>query len=174
MSAEHTFFIGDKSDYEKFKSECTEGKSDVKDLPVKNLPMSYFPFFYNTSESSIDKMQRLVPLFENYTKSLAVEANVAATQGTCPNSQTASHNIDTDTLFALLSQLEEQYQPYNQNNTRHITVVVIVIWSLVGFYILKILHGYLKQYYVKLILTCILLLLIFSVIWTLFVTNTVL
>jgi hypothetical protein len=180
MSTENMFFIGDASDYKKYKEACGSGKTDVKDLPVKNLPMSYFPFFYNTSESSVAKMQRLVPLFENYTKSLEVQARdsgtaqASGTAGTCKTEQAASHNIDTDTLFALLSQLEESYQPYNNNNAFHITVVVVLIWSLVAIALLKILHSYFKNIYVKLIMGCIFLLLLFGVIWTLFVTNTVL
>lgn len=170
MSSDYMFFIGDKSDYDKFKSACADGKTDVRDLPVRNLPMSYFPFFYNTSESSVNKMQRLVPLFENYTKTQEIKAGNTGTCSTTP----ASHNIDTDELFALLSQLEEPYQPYNQNNVGHITIVVLTVWGLVLLYLLKILHGYIREYYVKFILACIFLLLIFGVIWTLFVTNTVL
>jgi hypothetical protein len=171
------FFIGDEIDYQSYQEKCNQGKTDVSDLPVRNLPMSYFPFFYNNSESSIDKMQRLFPLFENYTKSVAKMQGSSGSEGaTCSvdGGTAASNNIDTDKLFGLLSQLEEPYQPYNNNNAKHITYVVFIIWGLLFFYFMKIVHTYLKSHYLKIIIASVFLLLLFGVLWTLFVTNTVL
>jgi hypothetical protein len=166
MSTESTYFIGDEADYKQYREECNNGKADVSNLPVRNLPMSYFPFFYTNAESSIDKMQRLVPLFENYTKSIS---KITGDQATA-----AAYNINTDELFSLLAQLEEEYQPFNRNNAVHLSIVIFVIWSIIGILILKIINTFFKNYYVKIIIGCIFVLLLLGVIWALFVTNTVL
>jgi len=160
------YFIGDESEYRKYREDCNKGKADVKDLPVRNLPMSYFPFFYANSEGSIDKMQRLVPLFENYTKSIS--------KITDNDAKAAGYTIDTNELFSLLAQLEEEYQPFNRNNAKHISIVILVIWSAVLLCILKIVHSFFGTYYVKIIIGCIFLLLLVGVLWALFITNTVL
>lgn len=154
------FYIGSKEDYSAYTTNHS-----VNDLPIKNLPMSYFPFFYNTNESSIAKMQKLVPLIENYTK------KYGETDGT--DNTTAAYTIDTEKLFGLLSSLEEPYQPFNQNNAGHILVVVTLIWGLVALGVMKIIAVFFGERYIYFILVCIFLLLIFGVIWSLFITNTV-
>lgn len=158
--ANKEFYIGSKEDYEVYTKNYT-----IIDLPVKNLPMSYFPFFYNTNESSITKMQKLVPLIENYTKKYGETDSSTQT--------TAAYTIDTEKLFGLLASLEEPYQPFNQNNAGHIMVIVTLIWGIVALGVLRVFAVFWGDRYIFFILGCILLLLIFGVIWTLFITNTV-
>ncbi len=160
MSSQKFYFIGNKGDYEDFKNNTT----DINNLPVKNLPMSYFPFFYNTSESSIEKLRKLVPLFETYTK----------TSISSDTSQPANNTIDTEKLFGLLSQLEESYQPFNQNNVKHIFMMIIFLWMIVLLFVLKIFSALLGVYYTYFILGLIGLLSVIGVIWSFFITNTVL
>lgn len=155
----YLYFIGKDSDYKDFMDNPTE----VTNLPVKNLPMSYFPFFYGTSEKSIERMRKVVPLFENYTKNIT-------TVGQTP----ATNNIDTEKLFGLLSQLEEPYQPFNKNNVTHIFMMTIFIWMVVILIILKLLSAILDEYYTYFIMGLIILLSIIGIIWSFFVTNTVL
>jgi hypothetical protein len=155
----YLYFIGKDSDYKDF----SVNPNDITKLPVKNLPMSYFPFFYETSEKSIERMRKLVPLFENYTKT------------TTSDGQTSSqNNIDTEKLFGLLSQLEEPYQPFNKNNVTHIFMMTVFIWMVVVLIILKLLSAILDEYYTYFIMGLIILLSIIGIIWSFFVTNTVL
>ena len=155
----YLYFIGKDSDYKYF----SVNPNDITKLPVKNLPMSYFPFFYETSEKSIERMRKLVPLFENYTKT------------TTSDGQTSSqNNIDTEKLFGLLSQLEEPYQPFNKNNVTHIFMMTVFIWMVVVLIILKLLSAILDEYYTYFIMGLIILLSIIGIIWSFFVTNTVL
>lgn len=154
------FYIGSKEDYKSYIE-----RRSVADLPVRNLPMSYFPFFYNTNESSIAKMQKLVPLIENYTKKYGELDDGSATP--------VAYTIDTEKLFGLLSSLEEPYQPFNNNNAKHIMIVITFIWGIIALVVLRIIATFWGEYYIYFILICILILLVFAVIWTLFITNTV-
>jgi hypothetical protein len=153
------FYIGNKDDYQKYITDHS-----VCNLPVKNLPMSYFPFFYNTNESSIAKMKRLVPLIENYTKKYGETSDCQVT---------AAYTIDTEQLFGLLSSLEEPYQPFNKNNATHIMIAITLVWGIVALGVLRVISMIWNERYIYFILGCILTLLIFGVIWALFITNTV-
>lgn len=143
------YLIGNKSDFEKYK----ENSGDVNYLPIKNLPMCYFPFYYANKSLSVDKLKRIVPLLES-----------SDTNG-------AKENINTEKLFQLLMWLEESYQPYNNNNIFHIKIVIIVVWILVFMFLLKLASFYLKQNYTYIILGIIVLLLIMSSLWALIVVS---
>lgn len=151
--SDNIYLIGNKEDYSVFENNA----NNVDTLPVKNLPMSYFPFFYNNSEMSLDKLKQVVPLFENYTQT--------------NDEQSSKHTIDTEKLFGLLTKLEEPYQPFNNNNISHIRGFVVVIWILVGFAILKMLNYSLRDKYIYLILALVLALLFMSTIWALVMTT---
>jgi hypothetical protein len=155
-SSVNQYFIGDKADYKDYIE-----KKDVTKLPLKNLPMSYFPFFYENSEVSIEKMRKLVPLLENYTKA----------KDDYQQSNAANNTIDTDQLFDLLTILEEPYQAYNTYQINHIYIVVIILWIIISFYVLKIFNIWLRDYYTMFILCMILVSLIIASLWSLFVTN---
>lgn len=148
------FLIGNKSDFKAYE----QNTNNIDTLPVANLPMTYFPFFYNNSETSIEKMKRLVPLIENKTE-IEVDGVVA------------KNTIDTDKLFSLLTNLEESYQPFNNNLIFHIKAVVFIIWFIVFLAILKYISYLLGDKYSYFILFMIVILLIISTIWALTITS---
>ena len=148
------FLIGNKSDFKAYE----QNTNNIDTLPVANLPMTYFPFFYNNSETSIEKMKRLVPLIENKTE---IEDDGVV----------AKNTIDTDKLFSLLTNIEESYQPFNNNLIFHIKIVVIIIWFIVFLAILKYISYILGEKYSYFILFMILMLLIISTIWALAITS---
>lgn len=152
------FLIGNKDDYKEFELN----KLNIDTLPVANLPVAYFPFFYNDNESSIEKMKRLVPLFEN-----AMNINVADDK----NAKVASYTIDTDKLFSLLTNLEESYQPFNNNNIYHIKMFVIFVWIVILFAVLKICRVIFGRYYTYFIIFMIMMLLIMSTLWAIIITG---
>lgn len=156
-SPEIFFLIGNETDYSNFK----QNTNNIDNLPVKNLPMTYFPFYYNSSETSIQKMNRLVPLIKNNIKT---KENVDGAQET-PNT------IDTDKLFLLLTNMEESYQPFNNNLIFHIKMFIIVIWILLFLGILKLIAYYLNENYSYFIIVMIILLLVMATIWTFVVTS---
>ena len=148
------FLIGNKSDFKAYE----QNTNNIDTLPVANLPMTYFPFFYNNSETSIEKMKRLVPLIENKTE-IEIDGVVA------------KNTIDTDKLFSLLTNLEESYQPFNNNLIFHIKAVVFIIWFIVFLAILKYISYMLGDKYSYFILFMIGILLIISTIWALTITS---
>ena len=150
------FLVGNKDEWGAYEANI----NNIDALPIRNLPMSYFPFYYNESESSVEKMKRLVPLIENYTK-VDNENKVDA----------APYSIDTEKLFSLLTNLEEPYQPFNNNNIKHIKYVVIVMWVIIGFFVLKIIYYQLNQRYIYFIIFMIFLLLVGATLWALIVTS---
>jgi hypothetical protein len=152
--SDNIFLIGTKEDYSVFEAN----PNNVDTLPIKNLPMSYFPFFFNNSEMSLEKLKKIVPLVENY--STTKDENLSV-----------KYTIDTEKLFNLLTILEEQYQPFNNNNIYHIRVFISIIWVVIGFAILKCLNYYLKDKYTYFILFLILMLLVISTIWALVITT---
>jgi hypothetical protein len=151
------YYIGNKDEVSVYEANI----NNIDAFPLKNLPMNYFPFYYNQHESSVEKMQRLVPLIENYTKITDIEAK----------SNTALYTIDIDKLFSLLTSLEEKYQPFNNKNIFHITVVIIIIWTIIGIFLLKIFSYIFKDRYSYFILFMIFILLVFATAWSLLITS---
>jgi len=148
------YLIGNQDDIKEYKSN----PEDITLLPVKNLPMVYFPFFYSSSESSIEKMKRLLPLFEGGG-------------GETSRDKSVQHTIDTDKLFASLAVLEEKYQPYNNNNTFHITTFVLISYIIMSFIILKIVNYFFTGSYIYIITGMIGIMLIISLTWALVVAG---
>jgi len=146
------YLIGNNEDIKDYKSS-----PDVSLLPVKNLPMAYFPFFYSSSESSIEKMKRLIPLFEG------------SDNRTSRDDKSVKYTVDTDKLFASLAVLEENYQPYNNNNIYHITTVVILSYIIMMLIVLKIINYFFQSSYMYIISGMISILLIISLAWALVV-----
>lgn len=151
--SDNIYLIGNKEDYSVFESNA----NNIDVLPIKNLPMSYFPFFYNNSEMSLDKLKQIVPLVENYT-----ETN---------DENSSKHTVDTEKLFGLLTKLEEPYQPFNNNNIQHIRTFITIVWILIGFLLLKLLNSLFKDKYIYFILVMVLILLFMSTMWALAVTT---
>lgn len=147
------FLIGNKEDFSVFESNAY----NVDVLPIKNLPMSYFPFFYNNAEMSLEKMKNLVPLMENYT--------------TTNDEMAVKYTIDTEKLFSLLTMLEEKYQPFNNNNIYHLKMFIFLLWIMIFYIILKFLYNYFQDRYIYFISFMILLLLMICTAWALLITT---
>jgi hypothetical protein len=163
------YLIGRSEDYKSY----LENTLNIDELPIANLPMCYFPFFYNDNENSIEKMRRLVPLIENNSKNSANGSDGSdgsdGTDGT--DKVNAINTIDTDKLFSLLTNLEESYQPFNNNNIYHIKMFIYIVWIVLGFSFLKIISYFMGPNYIYFILSLIILLLVISILWALLVTS---
>lgn len=152
---EKYFLIGDEADFVNFKRNT----NNIDFLPIRNLPMSYFPFYYKNSETSIEKMNRLVPLIKNSIS----DAN--------SEKQTAVNDIDTEKLFILLTNLEEPYQPFNNNLIFHIKLLISIVWILIVFGVLRIIAHFLNENYTYFISIMIILMLAMATIWALVITS---
>ena len=166
------YLIGRSEDYKSY----LENTLNIDELPIANLPMCYFPFFYNDNENSIEKMRRLVPLIENNSKKSVNGSNDSnesdgSTASNGSNKVNAMNTIDTDKLFSLLTNLEESYQPFNNNNIYHIKVFIFIVWIVLGFSFLKIISYFIGSNYIYFILSLIILLLVISILWALLVTS---
>lgn len=156
MSDNKFYLIGNQSDFKAWERNT----NNIDILPIANLPMTYFPFFFSNSELSVEKLKRTVSLEKNSSLlSSGVDGNVA------------ENDIDTDHLFTLLTNLEESYQPFNNNLIFHIKIVVFFIWSMVFLGLLRITAYTLGGRYSYFILFMIMMLLIISTIWALVITS---
>jgi hypothetical protein len=160
------YLIGRSEDYNSY----LENTLNIDELPIANLPMCYFPFFYNDNENSIEKMRRLVPLIENNSKN-SVNGGDGSTASTATDKVNAVNTIDTDKLFSLLTNLEESYQPFNNNNIYHIKVFIFIVWIVLGFSFLRIISYLMESNYIYFILFLIISLLVISILWALLVTS---
>jgi len=152
------YLIGNKNEYASYLNNL----DDVDFLPIKNLPITYFPFYYNNNEISTEKIKKLVPILQNYSTTNNV--NDIYNNG-------KSVDVNMEKLFTLLTNIEEDYQPYNNNNIYHIRVVIILFWVLAILYILKIFYHLLSDKYTYFIGGLVILLLIISIIWGFVITN---
>jgi hypothetical protein len=151
------YLIGNKDEYDVYEQNI----NNIDALPLKNLPSSYFPFYYNQSESSIKKLEKLVPLMENYTRVSDADKK----------EDSAAYTINTDTLFSHLTSLEEAYQPYNNKNIFHITVVIVITWTIIGIYLLKMLYFVFGENYSYFVAFMIFVVLVIATVWSLFITS---
>jgi hypothetical protein len=152
------FLIGnDEGEFKKYKS-------DPSNLPLKSLPMSYFPFFYANNEASLEKLRKLVPMLENYSSTLTASDDKTQAQNA------VKYTIDTDKLLSLLSELEQPYQPYNTYNITHIYGIILLFWLIVTYLVLLIVHSFTGTYYMYVILASIVLLCILGI-CLFFITN---
>jgi hypothetical protein len=155
------FLIGnDEGEFGKYKSD----PSDPSNLPLKSLPMSYFPFFYANNEASLEKLRKLVPMLENYSSTLTASDDKTQAQNA------VKYTIDTDKLLSLLSELEQPYQPYNTYNITHIYGIILLFWLIVTYLVLLIVHSFTGTYYMYVILASIVLLCILGI-CLFFITN---
>lgn len=152
------FLIGDLNEY----SNYIENINNIDFLPLKNLPITYFPFYYNENESSINKLKSIVPLLKNYNN----DENKIIKYG-----DGTSFDIEIDKMFNLLTNIEEEFQPYNNNNISYIRAIVIIFWILLLFLILKYLSFILNEWYSYVILGLIIILLIFCSAWAILITS---
>lgn len=189
------YLIGNTNECQKY----LENIDNVNLLPLNNLPVVYFPFQYNKKNSNDDNMKYFSKIIEkeniivNSTGDSEyycdVEPNTKHTHSHSHTDTDTNTHIDTaDTdiehisshksakcsnlskLFDSISNIETEWQPYNNNNINIILIIIIIIWIIILFVILKILHFFLGTSYsiFMIILTC--LLMIISIIYSLLIT----
>lgn len=159
------YLIGNSENYEEYLKNI----DNINYLPLNNLPVVYFPFDYDTKESvtTLNIFSTIVDKNSNIIE------KVDAVNYNCDNDD-INKNVKCSNikdLYNSISTLEEPWQPYNNNNIRTITNILIVFWLLVIFIILKVLYYYFEEKYSILMIILISLTLLIGLIYALFLTN---
>ena len=144
-----------------------ENIDNVNLLPLNSLPVVYFPFQYNKKNSNEDNMKYFSKIIE---KNNIIFDNTDDSNYNCDNDNKSVKCSNLLKLFNSISNLETDWQPYNNNNINVILIIITIIWIVIFFVILKILHFYLDTSYSKFIIFLIGMLLIISIIYILFIT----
>jgi hypothetical protein len=157
-------FIGKESyiNSNKYKDNC-----DSKYLPLYNLPCVYFPFYYEKTENSVNNIKKLVPILQaSYSK--------VDTSRSCLNKadiQSTTIPLNVDDLLSKISNISQDYQPYNNKHVYYITMMVFLFWIGIFFVILKIIFIKFMSIYTYIIIFLSICLLIFASIWALIFTS---
>ena len=156
------YLIGNSENYQ----EYLKNPDNINYLPLNNLPVVYFPFDYN-SKGNETTLNIFSTILEN--NSTIIE-KINPDEYTCDeNTNVKCSNIKD--LYNSISTLEESWQPYNNNNIRTITNILIVFWLLLIFIILKLLHYYFSEKYSIIMISSISIILLIGLIYALFLTN---
>jgi hypothetical protein len=158
------YLIGNSENYEEYLKNI----DNINYLPLNNLPVVYFPFDYNTKENvtTLNIFSTVVDDNSNIIEKINPDDEY--------NCKKEDKNVKCSyikDLYNSISTLEESWQPYNNNNIRTITNILIVFWLLVIFIILKVLYYYFEEKYSILMITLISLTLLIGLIYALFLTN---
>lgn len=158
-------FIGKETEINnnKYKDSC-----DYKYLPLYNLPCVYFPFYYEKTENSVNNIKKLVPILESTSDS------TDTTNASCLNksdTQKTTVPLNVDDLLSKISNISQDYQPYNNKHTFYMTLMVILFWIAIFFVILKIIFIKFMSIYTYIIIFLSICLLIFAAIWALIFTS---
>lgn len=149
------YLIGNKSEY----NDYLENKS-IETLPLKNLPVVYFPFYYDSNENVKDNLKKFT--------------NIIYSNIDCEKEEIAKDDIfcnNTNELFNKVSILEEEWQPYNKNNIKIISGIIISFWIIILFMILKVIHYYFSYNYTNIILISTIILLFIGIIYSFVFTS---
>tara|TARA_B110001450_G_scaffold190945_1_gene179113 strand:+ start:1661 stop:2143 length:483 start_codon:yes stop_codon:yes gene_type:complete len=156
------YLIGNSENYQ----EYLKNPDNINYLPLNNLPVVYFPFDYNNkgNETTLNIFSTIVDNNSNIIEK--INTNEYKCDGDnnvkCSNIKTLYNNIST---------LEESWQPYNNNNIRTISNILIIFWLLLIFIILKVLHYYFSEKYSIIMISAISIILLIGLIYALFLTN---
>jgi hypothetical protein len=123
------YLIGNSENYEKYLKNI----DNINYLPLNNLPVVYFPFDYDTKENvtTLNIFSTVVDENSNIIE------KVDAVNYKCDDVDKNVKCSNIKELYNSISTLEEPWQPYNNNNIKTITNILIVFWLLLIF-ILKI------------------------------------
>lgn len=157
------YLIGNTNECEKY----LENVDNVNLLPLNSLPVVYFPFQYNKKSSNEDNMKYFSKIIKE--DNIIVD-NTDDNSYSCNDGEKSVKCSNLTELFNSISNMETEWQPYNNNNINLILVIIIIIWIIILFIILKILGYYLNTSYSKFIIFLIALLLIISIIYSLYIT----
>tara|TARA_B000000437_G_scaffold80435_1_gene58470 strand:- start:4121 stop:4552 length:432 start_codon:yes stop_codon:yes gene_type:complete len=124
------------------KYKTNNGKINL--LPLKNLPVVYYPI---KGTDSYD--------IKNNIKRISSEDN----------------NKKTLDLNNSLSKLDSKDEAYNNNNIIIIMILLIITWIIIILFILKVIYILMEKNYKTFMIVLITLLLILSIIYSLFITG---
>jgi hypothetical protein len=176
------YLIGNSENYEEYLKNI----DNINYLPLNNLPVVYFPFDYNTKESVttlnifssvVDDNANIIEKvdasnsYNCHDNANMIEKVDAINRYNCDDKNKNVKCFGIKELYNSISILEEPWQPYNNNNIKTITNILIVFWLLVIFIILKILYYYFQENYSILMMSLISLTLLIGLIYALFLTN---
>ena len=156
------YLIGNSETYKDY----LDNLDNINYLPIENLPIVYFPFEYNNGKYNLNVFSKIIN--EDDT---IIDKIDATDEYNCENSNSAKcSNIEK--IYNNIAILEEEWQPYNKNNITIIYYVICIIWLIITFILLKLINIYLNDKYTIFILSCISILIILSLIYGIFLSNT--
>ncbi len=150
------YLIGNSSEY----NDYLDNKS-IEKLPLKNLPVVYFPFYYDSNENVKDNLKKFTNIIYSNT-SCKKDKELKEGDIFCNN---------TNELFNKISILEEEWQPYNKNNIKIISGIIISLWIIILFITLKVIHYYFSYNYTNIILISTIILLFIGIIYSFVFTS---
>tara|TARA_B100001540_G_C15816611_1_gene647874 strand:- start:3371 stop:3796 length:426 start_codon:yes stop_codon:yes gene_type:complete len=134
------YLIGSSEEVEKYK----ENNGNINLLPLKNLPVVYYPI---KGTDSYD--------IKNNIKRISSDEN----------------NNDKINLNNSLSKLESKEEAYNNNNIIMIMIILIIIWIIIILFILKVIYILMEKNYTTFMIVLITILLVLSIVYSLFITG---
>ena len=144
FSTNIAYFIGNNNNIETNKYISNGGNTDYMNLT--NLIASYYPLYYQN-------INNLYNFFEN-TQVCYQEKN----------------NIKTN-LSKYISIINDKNRIYNNNNINIITYTIIIYWLLLLLFIMRYICIQLPMYYVGILLFILIIVLLISSLWSLYVFN---
>jgi ATP-dependent Zn protease len=137
------YFIGSSDEVEKYK----ENNGKINLLPLKNLPVVYYPIKGTDSYDIKNNIKRISSDENNNDKINKIDLN------------------------NLLSKLESKDEAYNNNNIIMIMIILIIIWIIIILFILKVIYILMEKNYTTFIIVLITILLVLSIVYSLFITG---
>ena len=149
------YLIGNSSEY----NDYLDNKS-IEKLQLKNLPVVYFPFYYDSNENVKDNLKKFT--------------NIIYSNTSCKYKELEEGDIfcnNANELFNQISILEEEWQPFNKNNIKIISGIIISLWIIILFITLKVIHYYFSYNYTNIILISTIILLFIGIIYSFVFTS---
>ena len=145
ISANIAYFIGNNNNIETNKYITTGINTDYMNLT--NLVASYYPLYYQN-------INNLYNIFGNNTQTCYEEKN----------------NIQTN-LSKYISIINNKNRIYNINNINILTYVIIFYWIVLLLLIMRYIYIQLPIYYIGILLFILIIILLISSLWSLYVFN---
>jgi hypothetical protein len=161
--SEKIYLIGNSENYQHY----LENINNLNYLPLDNLPVVYFPFDYNneTNNTTINIFSTIVDKNSNIIE------KIDASQYKCDADDNNIKCSNVKELYNSISNMEEKWQPYNNNNIKIITYVIGIIWLLLIFIVLKLVSYYFNEKYSYIIISLISAILFIGLVYAFFITN---
>ena len=156
------YLIGNSETYKDY----LDNLDNINYLPIENLPIVYFPFEYNNGKYNLNVFSKIV----NEDDTIIDKIDATDEYNCVDSNNVKCSNIEK--IYNNIAILEEEWQPYNRNNITIIYYVICIIWLIIIFILLKLINIYLNDKYTLFILSSISFLIIISLIYGIFLSNT--